>query len=208
MKLVEIMLNDPRDEYNDNYIHYFDGAGTLSLLPGGYVFKKAVDDFGDVHYGIFDYKSTELLSYLHLTIEGKYAIVGLPSTAKEFRGQGLMSYMYNYAVLKDHLILMSDNSHTPDAKRLWKSLQSRHLYKISVIDLNTKETHEWDGSEEPWIGDKPNIRLVTEQYLKDEIALQESYTAKRGIRANRKRKGMDDMGLYGPGTSTAEFWNP
>ena len=207
MKLVEIMLSSPRDEMNDNYRHFFKNAPTLATLPGGYLFKKVVDEFGDIRYGIFDRRGRVLISYLHLDIQRPYAIVSMPSTMSQFRGQGLMSYMYNYAVLKDNLTLMSDEQQTPEARNLWKSLHRNGLINIQLLDQKTNNTKPWNGDNEPWDGNnKQTSRLIASKPITESLSMP--YTLTKGIRFERKQLGMDDMGLYGPGTSTEDWWNP
>lgn len=201
MKLNEIMSTDSRSEFNDNYIHYFANAPTVAKIPGTtYVLKIASDKSQDsLKYGIFDSTQTILISYLSVYLEaGNIAVVSLPSTANEYQGQGLMSYIYSHIVLKDGFLLMSDNQQTPEAKKLWKSCFRKHFFNINVIDTETGEQHRWVGDEEPWQSQQDNIRLIASRFTNEQIIISEKYTCRYGPRADRRRLAMDNPELYGP----------
>lgn len=207
MKLDEIGITPPRDEYNDEFTHYFNNAEIVDIIHS-YQLKKHVDEWGDIMYGLFDPKTNLLISYLHLEKEPNYYRVGLPSTRPEYRRQGWATYLYDYAVLKDKLKIASDQNQTPEAKQLWKSLARNSRYKIFMFDLKTGKKIPYNGTNAPWaIKNVKNIILITEQHSSEELALFESWSCQRGVRAGRRKSGKWDH-LFGPGTSSALFWNP
>lgn len=209
MKLIEILLVDPRDEYNENYMHYFIKSPIVHVFPNtGHLLKRDVDSYGDVRYGIFDNKQQVLISYLHLDKQGDWYVASMPSTMRQFRGQGLMTFLYAYAVTTDNLKVMSAVQQTPEAKNMWKSFASRGLFGVSLFDQQTQEVKPWTTEIDPW--DRANVnryRLVALPHTTEELALLERYSSQRGERAARRRMGINDYSQFGPGTSSDLYWN-
>lgn len=208
MKLIEIFDSPSRDEYNDNYIHYFINAPTITTIPGtNYVLKISTNDQSDTKYGIFDPLHNNLISYLSISVNNGVAIVGLPSTDPEYRKQGLMSFLYSYIVLKDGYQLLSDDRQTPEAKHLWLSCKRNHFFNIDVIDIQTGKRHPWKGDNEPWESQTDNIRLIAYRFTNEQYTLSEQYTCRYGSRADRRRLAMDNPELYGT-NSYKMYTNP
>lgn len=199
MKITEIVLTPSRDEYNENYIHRLIDASDIGRVPGTeYHFRRKVDSFGDILYGIFDGSGTKLISYLRIDVQPEYAVVGLPSTMPNYGKQGLMVFLYSYAVNKDGLNLMSDGRQTPEARDLWKSLFFHHFFNIDIINLKTGERTRWNGDTRPWGDTDEDIRLLAFKHTNEQVELREQYSCQRGVRAKRRRLGMDNPELYGP----------
>lgn len=139
MKLEEIWVNPPRDEYLDDRHHHFTAAADLTTIKG-LVLKRSEND-GDLFYGLFE--DDALVGYVSLR---KYADniyqVGLSQIAPAFRGQGLGTFMYDYAVLNDKLTVISDNRQTPDAKKLWQRFRTNGHFIVKPFDLNTNQPVE------------------------------------------------------------------
>ena len=136
MKLEEIWVNPPRDEYLDDKNHYFDNATPVVSIKG-LILKRSVRD-SDVFYGLF--KDDVLVGYLGLTHrpDGKYQ-VGLSQLAQAYKGQGLGTFLYDYAILNDNRVVLSDNRQTPDSQQLWNRFRQNVHFNVVPFDLNTNE---------------------------------------------------------------------
>lgn len=207
-KAIEIISTNLYDNQNDQFIKYFINVPTISMLPGGYIFKKAIQqaDVTTLHYGIFDYKQQTLLAYTTIILNGTFGEIYNPFIMQAFTGQGLLSYMNYYAIFKDGIKLMGTVTGSGNIRALWEILYKRRLFKINVLNLNTNIAGEWDGQSDSIfnIGDLSNIRLVAELYS-DIDCNSEKITNFRSV---RRSLGMDDLGKYGPGTSSEGYWNP
>lgn len=137
MKLEEIWVNPPRDEYLDDRNHYFDNATEVATIKG-LTLRRAEHD-SDYFYGLFN-KESQLVGYVSLRKfdESKYS-VGLSQVVNAYRGQGLGTFMYDYAILNDKLTVLSDTRQTPDAKKLWARFRSNGRFNVQPYDLTTNK---------------------------------------------------------------------
>lgn len=118
-----------------------------------------------------------------------------------------MTFLYNYIIIKDGYQLMSDNQHTPEAKKLWKSCQRNHFFNIDVININTNERHPWNGDDEPWSNQSSEIRLIAYRFTNEQHVMMEQFVDIYSPRVIRRRLGMDNPELYGP-NSYKIYTNP
>lgn len=139
MKLEEIWVNPPRDEYLDDRNHHFRDSTPVATIKG-LILKRSLHD-GDVFYGLF--KDDLLVGYVSLRqySEGMYQ-VGLSQIAPAHRGQGLGTFMYDYAILNDKLTVISDINQTPDAKKMWNRFRTNGHFIVKAFDLNQKQPVE------------------------------------------------------------------
>ena len=200
-------MSPNRDEYNTQYVHYFGDAPTVSTIHG-LELKRVVDEYGDIMYGLFDPDKHLLISYLKLMKAPNYYQVSLPSTMPEFQGQGWMTYLYDYAVLTDKLTIASDVQQTPAAKNLWLSLVRNYRYQIYTYDTRTHHKQLFDPSKvDPWdVTNRGHMILMTEWHTREIAESIELWKQNRGVRQERARMGVDH--LFGPGTSSEDWWNP
>lgn len=120
--------------------------------------KKSIND-SFIYYGLFN-STDDLISYLELEHTGNYYTIVFPNTEYGHRGNGYMTWIYQYAIMHDNLQLISDTEHTEEAKRLWRRIYNTNTCNIVVYNLNTNESHPWNGNNEPWEAQVPYIRLV------------------------------------------------
>lgn len=201
MKLNEIILNPPRDEYHDQYLHYFTNALNIATVRGN-ILRKAVDEFNDIHYGLFHGHNNDFIAYMELEKKHNFYQVKMISTLNDYRGQGWITYMFDYAVLNDKLTIASDTHQTPQAKEVWKSLARNGRYKIFILNTKTREKTPFEPNDDaPWDSKRETI-LITEQYSYTKEEIEEIKNE------DIRRKQARNVVLYGPGTSDYMFWNP
>lgn len=139
MKLEEIWVNPPRDEYLDDRSHRFANATGVATIKGLTLKRSSHDE--DIFYGLFN--DTALVGYVSLRkySDGMYQ-VGLSQIAPSYRGQGLGTFMYDYAILNDKMTVISDTVQTPDAKKLWMRFRTNGHFIVKPFDLSTNKTVE------------------------------------------------------------------
>lgn len=139
MKLEEIWVNPPRDEYLDDRSYHFTNATSVATIKG--LILKRSAHHGDIFYGLF--KETLLVGYVSLSkySDGIYQI-GLSQIAPAHRGQGLGTFMYDYAILNDKLTVISDTNQTPDAKKLWSRFRTNGHFIVRAFDLKLNQPVE------------------------------------------------------------------
>lgn len=206
MKLREILNAEVHTGYPDSHRYHF--PTDLMGIPAfeGLIFKEYLPD-DETHYlGLF--KEDKLVSYLQLDVrETEYFQVTYSATDNEYKRKGCFRYLLNKAVER-HRTILSDDSHTPDAKAAWKSLIERTsgIFDIYVYDIITGEKYPtyrvdpdkiWNDKREPVL--MITNTAYTEAYLKS--ARREH---KGLIECNRHYDGL----WYGTGTSGDDYDNP
>jgi len=210
VKLTEIYKTSSRSEDISKFNQYITDAPIVGSIRQ-MVLKKHIDQYGDIRYGLCDQDNMDkLIAFFHISKQPDNTFIATtPITDPQYQRQGWMKYLYNYAVLKDKLTLISDDNHTPEAAALWRALAQQGLYDIYMFNKKTKEKRPFNSGEDPWsIQNEKDWLLITEQLTQEDIVLQEQYSAKRGERAQRRKMGMDYPGLYGPGLDCPEVQNP
>lgn len=204
MKLSEIIITPSRSENIDEKLYYFTNTKEISKI-NEMTLKKTVDEYGDVHYGLFHDKI--LISYLHLNKEKNWYSVGMPITRHEYQGRGWATALYDYAITKDNLKVASDDRQTPEAKALWKRLYKNHRFHIFLFNPITGDRIPYEGDDAPWDRQHQKWVLVTEDFSDQEKEEWDSLCCKRGTRAFSWR---NPHVLYGtnPTKPTDEVWNP
>lgn len=198
MNLFEIINIPSRDEYHNQFLSRFNKAEKVAEIQGK-VLRLYVDEYSDRYYGLFD--QDNLIAYLQLCKEGQCYQVLMQSTLNQYRGQGWITYLFDYAVLHDKLKLVSDDRQTKAAKNVWKSLARNGRYDVFIWDRETNEkTLLKSDDDSPW-NDLENPVLIIE-YNEQRFQSLIEHTKKR------IEKGIDPVTLYGPGTTDVDFWNP
>jgi hypothetical protein len=198
MNLFEIITIDSRDEYHDQYIIRFKNAEQLSTIRN-LTLKRAIDQYGDRYYGLFDQE--QLIAYLQLSKHDDYYQVLMQSTLNQYKGQGWMTYLFDYTVLQDKLTIVSDDRQTKLAKSLWQSLARNGRYNIYIWDQQTNsKTLLKSTDDSPW-NDRPAPLLIIEY----DQQLYESLISHYKKRIDHNIRPVD---MYGAGTSSEDFWNP
>jgi GNAT superfamily N-acetyltransferase len=133
MKLTEIHTFDSRDEYIDQQLSKFYRAKSIAKLKD-FILRKKVNG-ESIYYGLFSKKT--LIAFLWLTKydNTKYQSV-MVIVHQDYRGQGLATFLFDYAVMNDNLTVLSDNGQTPDSKKMWLSFKQRGHFNIGVYSLN------------------------------------------------------------------------
>lgn len=208
MKLTEIYTSPSRNENNDQFVGYFVQQSPIvhTHQPSGFVLKRSMDEHGDIRYGLFDPKLSKLVSYAHFSDTGNgWYISSMPSTDSEYQKQGWITLIFNYAVNHDHIKIMSDEQHTPEAKAMWRSLKSRGLFDVEIYNTETNQILSWTSDNDPYsIDNEKTHRLVAIPRNLKNKHINESHGG-RGLSAERRRLGIHDHGQYGPGTSNEEL---
>lgn len=209
MKLKEIHMSVPRDEFNENYIHYFNNTPIIyTHQPTGYKLKRSIDEFGDVRYGLFSQDENQLIAYAHFSKEDDHYVSSMPSTLSNYRKQGWMSLIFDFAINKDGLSVVSDGQQTPEARMFWRSLKSRGEFEVTPYNYDTHQELDWSPDNDPYNErNSQTHRFIARRYTIREQHIMESYApgSSRSIRAERRRLGIYDYGKYGPGTSNEEL---
>jgi hypothetical protein len=110
MKIVEIITNPPRDEYIDQYSSRFIQSTAVASIKE--LTLKRVRTGNEIHYGLFD-KLNRLVGYFHLEkYKDELWQVILVQLAQAYKGQGLGTFLYDYAVMNDKLKILSDATNT------------------------------------------------------------------------------------------------
>jgi len=77
--------------------------------------------------------------------------VELTWLSPEYRGKGIAKTLYEVALIKDGIILISGDIQTPDSKRLWKSFITNKKLTVWAQDLHDLDVMAqvfWDDSED------------------------------------------------------------
>jgi len=211
MKLDEIILIPDRDEYHDQYLYHFEKAKIIAKV-NNHDLKKYKDDT-DLYYGLFRVDG-HLIAYFHLEKSNNYYQISFISVVNEYRGQGYMTYLFDYAINNDNLKIISDARQTFLAKDMWSSFVRNDRFKVYWYNIDTDEkilvkriNNEFIPS--PWIEPEDhtwknaeNIRLIAEKkYITKE---EERILKEQDLKRKQDRIIID----YGPGTTSAQFWNP
>lgn len=209
MKLVEIHSSPSRNENNDQYVHHFTQQSPVvySHAPTGFVLKRAMDNYQDVRYGLFDPKTSKLISYAHFAFGGDEWYTSLmPSTDSDYQKQGWITLIFDYAINYDHLKIISDEQQTLEAQRMWRSLKSRGLFDVKIYNIDTKQILPWTPENDPYAANNEDThRLIALPRNLKNKHMNESVGGGRGVRAARRQLGIHDYSQYGPGTSNEEL---
>jgi hypothetical protein len=198
MQVKEIITNPPRDEYIDQYHHLFDIAPTLAKIKD--LVLRKVESSDEIHYGLFDSKD-RLVGYFSLDYAGKDIwTVTLVQLAQAYKGQGLGTFFYDYAVMNDNLKIMSDSTNTGGihgSRNLWDRLKSNGRYQVVGYDTKTKQIIP-DATPEMIYDNKPNTRWLA---LPPGETINESISRIQGLMKKRS------VVWYGPGTTSEDYFN-
>jgi hypothetical protein len=198
MNIEEIITNPPRDEYIDHYGHKFDHAVTVAKIKD--LNLRKVQNSEEIDYGLFD-SSDRLVGYFSLEYYANDIwVVTLVQLAQAYKGQGYGTFFYDYAVMNDKLKIMSDATNTDGvhgSKNLWKSLYDKRRYNIVGYDTDTDQIIT-DLHPDLIYNDKPNMRW---------LALPGAKTINEYIQYCTQSNSKRYLVLYGPGTTTEDYFN-
>jgi hypothetical protein len=197
MKVTEIITNPPRDEYIDGYQHVLVNAPTVATIKNLELKKDATPL--EVRYGLFN--KDDIVGFMSLEYRGDDIWeVTLVQLAQAYKGMGYGTFLYDYAVMNDKLKVMSDATNTGGkhgSRDLWLRLKSNNRYKVVGYDTKTKEVIP--GAADTDIYDnKPNTRWLA---IPPNTTINESLEM---IQSTMKKRYVV---WYGPGTTTAEYFN-
>ena len=198
MNIKEIITNPPRDEYIDGYLYYFNDSTIVAKIKN-LVLKKSADST-EIHYGLFDDKD-RIVGYFGLEYAGNsmWQVV-LVQLAQAYKGMGLGTFLYDYAVMNDKLKVMSDATNTggPHGSiNLWKTLKKNNRYQIVGYDTKTK-TLIPDANEDDINDGTAHRRWLA---LPSEETINESLNRIQSVMKNRY------VVWYGPGTTSEYYFN-
>ena len=198
MKIQETITNPPRDEYLDNFNYKFKNAQPVARINN--LILKKESSSTEIDYGLFDDKNN-LVGYLSLEYAGNDIwVVSLVQLAQIYKGQGLGTFLYDYAVMNDKLKLMSDATNTggPHGSiTLWDRLRNNNRYEIVGYDTSKKQIIP-DATPDMIYDNKPNTRwlaLPPNETINESLIRIQSLMTKRFVV------------WYGPGTTTEEYFN-
>lgn len=198
MNIEEIITNPPRDEYIDQYQSNFSSAEPVAKIRN-LLLKKSASP-GEIEYGLFD-QQDRLVGYFSLYYYGRDIwVVALVQLAQAYKGQGLGTFFYDYAVMNDKLKIMSDATNTDGvhgSRNLWQSLKKKSRYQIVGYDTDNQEILPDVDSDQVY-NHQANIRWLAipgDKTINESIQYQQSLTTKRHIV------------WYGPGTTTEDYYN-
>jgi hypothetical protein len=198
MKITEIIINPPRDEYLDQY--YFDFKEAQPVAKISDLILKKHQSPTEINYGLFD-KQDRLAGYFSLYYHGKDIwTVNLVQLAQIYKGQGLGSFFYDYAVMNDKLKIMSDATNTggkSGSVALWNSLRDRKRYEIVGYDTITNEIIPNARDQDIYDG-RSNTRW---------LALPGKYDINESIMKIQTLMKKRHVVWYGPGTTTEDYFN-
>lgn len=129
----EYPLSDKEDNFNDS-----ESRATIRSVEGVLTLRSRKTE-SSTYYGLFDSRD-KLIAYLELeNIDNVYGQVLLSNVIIEYRGHGYGTLLYDFAVMNDNTLLLSDERQTPEAKKLWSNLRTEHKYPVVAFDMRTKE---------------------------------------------------------------------
>jgi hypothetical protein len=198
MNIEEIITNPSRDEYIDQYQSNFRNAESVAKIRNLLLKKSASPS--EIEYGLFD-QQDRLVGYFSLYYHGQDIwVVALVQLAQAYKGQGLGTFFYDYAVMNDKLKIMSDATNTDGvhgSRNLWQSLKKKSRYQIVGYDTDKEEILPEVDSDQVY-NNQANIRWLAipgDKTINESIQYQQSLTSKRHIV------------WYGPGTTTEDYYN-
>jgi hypothetical protein len=196
MKVTEIITNPPRDEYIDDYTCGLRLVPTIATING--LELKQGGSSKEIEYGLFDKK--KLVGFMSLEQYKEYYVVTLVQLAQAFKGMGYGTFLYDFAVMNDKLMLLSDATNTSGkhgSRELWNRLRANNRYKVIGYDM--KHDMELPNATEADIYDNdPNTRWLA---LPPQTTINESITM---IQDTMKKRFVV---WYGPGTTTPDYFN-
>ncbi|CAB4122416.1 NAT_SF domain containing protein [uncultured Caudovirales phage] len=136
MRIREIYTNPSRDEYPENYHHYFVNVNHQELLRTGLTLKVAKEN-ESTHIGVFH--DDDIVSYVGLHKEGPYNQIDMQCSRREYRGQGYIRKCIEYAI--NHFApVISDVGQTQDAQQVWMALIQRpNILDYFWLNLDTNQ---------------------------------------------------------------------
>jgi len=198
MLIAEIITNPPRDEYIDQYTETFKLSLTVAKIKD--LSLKKVESEDEIQYGLFDTKD-RLVGYFSLDyIDNDLWVVTLVQLAQSYKGQGLGTFFYDYAVMNDKLKIMSDSTNTGGvhgSQNLWERLKKNNRYQVVGYDTQTKQIIP-DATPEMIYDNKPNTRW---------LAIPPVETINESIIRIQQLMKKRSIVWYGPGTSTEDYFN-
>jgi hypothetical protein len=148
-------------------------------------------------YGVFE--NGELMAALTATLTPVGLQISQTTVVPHRRKQGCIRFILNW-VVKHRGAVASDNSHTPEAKAMWRALiQMPGDLKLSMLDSETGEKRPLgrENIEEPWATQSSDVVILAEERILSESARQ-----------SRSRPSARLPVWYGPGTGTTASPNP
>lgn len=135
MKLREIITTWSNTGYPDSYRHHFKNTTRVAAFDN-LQFTEKLD--GDTHFlGLFF--GDKLVSYLNLEVrDTPYYQVVYSATDAEFYRKGCFRFLINSAVAS-HGTILSDFTHTPEAKIAWQSLIKNTGGTMDIFVYNTHD---------------------------------------------------------------------
>ncbi len=193
MKLEEIWINPPRDEYLEDRAYNFKNATPLATIKSLTLKSAIVGD--NRFYGLFDVKN-QLVGYLKITKYDKvWYQVCLSQLANTYKGQGFGSFLYDYVVLNEKIPLLSDDNLSPQSFKLWMRFAESGRIIVKVFDKQTG-----------LLSDDKSVLQNNTRYLF--AGLPTGKTINESIQErNAKYNGERYIVWYGPGTTTEDYFN-
>lgn len=149
MKIVEItnIISDAisapigRDEYIDSDAYKFHGLGDLDKIKE--ISLRRYSDQDNLWYGLIvnDNNQEKLVGILKLERFDNKWQVRLAQITEPYKSKGFATYLYDYAVMNDHLTILSDITQTEGdlggSRGLWERLYRNGRYTVCAFNLDT-----------------------------------------------------------------------
>lgn len=197
MKIEEIITNPPRDEYLDQHLYTLQNAAIVAKIKNLELRKSEAPT--EIHYGLFD-SSSRLVGYFALEYIGQARWqVTLVQLAQAYKGQGLGTFFYDYAVMNDKLTVVSDGTNTSGphgSTAMWERIWKNKRYTVKGINLSTGEIFE------------PGLeKIYNNDYNTRWIAFPGKDTINEAINKIQSTMKKRFVVWYGPGTSSETYFN-
>lgn len=197
MTIDEIITNPPRDEYIDQYSSQLYNSPIVAKIDELNLHKK--QSTTEIEYGLFN--KDKLVGYFSLEYFGKNKwMVTLVQLAQAYKGRGLGTFFYDYAVMNDKLTLVSDSTNTDGihgSKNLWIRLKNNNKYLVKGYDVKLDKVFDIDNLNDIYNNDS-NVRFV---------AIPGSETINECLTRIQSQMSKRHVVWYGRGTTTETFFN-
>jgi hypothetical protein len=198
MNVSEIITNPPRDEYIDQYSAPLKQTPVVSKISGLNLHKLSTPT--EIEYGLFN--ESNLVGYFSLEHFDKNKwTVKLVQLAQAYKGKGLGTFFYDYAVMNDKLTILSDATNTDGvhgSKGLWLKLKNNNRYTVKGYDVKTNTMFDPKNPEDIYLDNNPDVRWIA---IPGNETINESLIR---IQALMKKR---HVVWYGSGTTSETYFN-
>lgn len=205
MRMDEIVLYPDRSEDISKYNQYFDSrAGGIPAFDD-LVYYNYVNNESEYH-ALFSKDSLVSITHVDIRDHGLWQIT-YAQTESSFKGKGCFRFLLTQ-ISKNKSIVLSDDHHTPEAMRAWKSLIEFPGPDIAVwvydVSSGQKQAADKITSEEIWNNKDVPVLAVTPKSRT--VSTRDSTMNKlsENIQINRTENQI----WFGANSSTNNYWNP